>query len=266
MQINHKVAIVIPHYRAEEKLRKCIAAINNQSHQNIEIFVTDNSKDNILYTAAINEGLRKYAFSGDIDFILILSHDAYLQIDTLKYLLDAMNQYSDCGIASPIQLSELTQKVTWGGSMDAFPNGVHVTESLEWYQHDFDTYWANGAAMLLRTSMIREIGLLDENMRFICSDSDYSFTARARGWKIKVPVNAKIYHAPNSSLQTNNRSLEIIKTKDWLYFASKWVSGGLYRALAYEAEKLSRMKVNLAIEAFEQQLHLLSVGESSNKT
>ena len=47
-----------------------------------------------------------------------------------------------------------------------------------------ETYWANGACMMIRASLIREIGLLDRNLRFVCSDADYSFTARARGWTI----------------------------------------------------------------------------------
>lgn len=253
----YTIPIIIPFFKAKEKLDKCIMAIKQQSHSAYEIFVRDNSNDNILYTAAINEGLRKYCFNDNYKYVLILSHDAYLQENTLECLLETMESCPQCGICSPIQLSETSNDVTWGGSMDAFPNGVHLTQSLDYYQQDFDTYWANGGAMLVRTSMVREIGLFDENMRFICSDSDYSFTARSRGWSIKACVKGHVHHSPNSSLETTNIPLEIIKTEDWLYFANKWLTGGLYKSMALEGDKLTRMKISTAVEAFRNKILLL---------
>lgn len=248
------IPIIIPFYKAQDKLDKCLAAIKQQAYQFYEIFIRDNSDDNILYTAAINEGLRKFAFNDTYQYILVLSQDAYLQDKTLEYLLKLIEADPACGICCPLQLSEATDTVSWGGSLDAFPKGIHVTKALESYQEDFDTYWANGAAMLIRTSMIREIGLLDKNMRFICSDSDYSFTARSRGWKVKASIKSHIHHSPNSSLTTKNLPLEIIKTEDWLYFSNKWLTGNLYKTLSHEGDTLTRMKVSLAIEAFKNQL------------
>ena len=77
------IPILIPHFRAEEKLKKCIAHIEAQNYHPVEIFVRDNSDDNILFTAAINEGLYKYAFRDDVDYVLVLNQDAYLGADTL---------------------------------------------------------------------------------------------------------------------------------------------------------------------------------------
>lgn len=250
------IPIIIPFYKAQDKLDKCLAAIKRQSYQNYEIFIRDNSVDNILYTAAINEGLKKYAYNDSYRYVLVLSQDAYLQENTLEQLLKSIEADTTCGICSPLQLSEDTNKVNWGGSLDAFPNGIHLTKPLESYEEDFETYWANGAAMLLRTSMIQEIGLLDKNMRFICSDSDYSFTARSRGWKVKASINSHVYHSPNSSLITKNLPLEIIKTEDWLYFANKWLTGNLYKSLSYEGDQLTRLKVSLAIESFKNKIGL----------
>ena len=179
------IPILIPHYRAEAKLKKCIAHIEAQNYQPVEIFVRDNSEDNILFTAAINEGLYKYAFRDDVDYVLVLNQDAYLGTDTLEKLVQCMQVNPDCGIACPIQIND-NNSVNWGGSRQVFPFGVHQCDPLSSYQADFETFWSNGAAMLIRTKLVKEIGVFDKNMRFICSDSDYSFTARARGWKVMV--------------------------------------------------------------------------------
>jgi GT2 family glycosyltransferase len=105
--------------------------------------------------------------------------------------------------------------------------------------------------MLLRVKMIREIGFLDKNMRFICSDSDYSFTARSRGWKVKVVHQAHVYHSAGSSGSTASTFINKIKNQDAIYFAKKWLSGDLYRSLSYEGEKLTRMKIQTAIQKLE---------------
>jgi GT2 family glycosyltransferase len=87
--------------------------------------------------------------------------------------------------------------------------------------------------------MIQEIGLLDENMLFICSDADYSFTARSRGWDVIVAPSAFVEHTLNSSGKVSNPMIEEVKLKDQLYFGQKWLSADLYRRLAFEGQSLS---------------------------
>jgi len=110
----------------------------------------------------------------------------------------------------------------------------------------------NGACMLLRTAMIREIGLFDENMRFICSDADYSFTARSRGWRCLVVPKAFVEHELAGSASTQNTWLNKIKLEDQLYFAKKWITGDLYRHLALEGQKLTSENMEKILSEMQQ--------------
>lgn len=242
------IPVIIPYYRAEQELNKCLNALKEQSYKSLDIFVRDNSDDNILFTAAINEGLEKYALNNNVDYILILNQDAYVHKETINYLISTMEADQACGIACPIQLSEIDNSVFWGGSYDAFPLGNHQRDPLSSYLNDFDTFWANGACMLLRAKMVREIGFLDKNMRFICSDSDYSFTARARGWKVKVSHKAYVFHSSGSSGAGADEFINRIKLDDAIYFSKKWLTGELYRSLSYEGDKLTRIRVQVAVD------------------
>jgi GT2 family glycosyltransferase len=245
----NQIPIIIPHFKNEEKLAKCLEAIKQQSYPNVEVFIRDNNKDNILFTAAINEGLKKFSFDPSIRYILILNQDCYLQKDTLNSLLETFNQNPKCGIASPIQIDE-KRNVFWGGSYEAFPLGRHQQNPLASYTKDFSTYWANGACMLVSTDLVREIGFLDKNMRFVCSDADYSFTARARGWDVIVSHKALVEHSYGESNTKTNEWLNSIKCNDIIYFAKKWLTGDLYKSLSYEGESLSRLKIKSAIDRF----------------
>jgi len=234
-----KVPVVIPHFQAPEALKTTIRCLQEQSGVQTDIYVRDNSIDNILFTCAINEGLRKFTYSDAHDYILILNQDACLHSESIAQLIRVMELDLRVGICAPIALSK-DKSVNWAGSAEAFPWGRHVSCNLtQLPKNPFETYWINGACMLLRTSMIREIGLLDENMRFICSDADYSFTARARGWKSCVVPNAFVDHEPSGSANMTNAWLNQIKLEDQIYFAKKWLSGDLYRQLSIEGKNLS---------------------------
>lgn len=259
------VPIIIPFYRDHEKLRRCRAAIDAQTYPHCETFVRDNTHDNVLWTAAVNEGLTRYCYREDVQYVLVLNQDANMDPDCVRHLVAFMDAHPDCGIACPLQYQKLTapvrKAVTWGGSLQAFPSGVHRTSPFESYKEPFETYWANGACMLIRARTVREVGLFDANMRFICSDADFSFTARSRGWKVCVVPQAQCEHALGASGQATQSPLDLVKRRDALYFTDKWLTGDLFkrlslegRGLAHTAVRNERRSMVLEIEALARQL------------
>ena len=248
------VPVVIPYYKSPKELETCLAALERQSGVTPEIFVRDNSEDNILYTRAVNEGLGKYAFRDGYDFILVLTQDAFLKDNSLSELVAAMERDSSIGIASPMQVDQ-HGKVTWAGSLRAYPWGVH-NMTPERTDAPFSTPWSNGACFLLRIDMIRQIGLLDANMLFVCSDCDYSFTARARGWGTAVVPTAVCEHSLKASTASASPEINAVKLADQLYFAAKWLNGALYRSMAHEGGALSNLIVKREFEKSTDALRL----------
>jgi GT2 family glycosyltransferase len=267
------VPIIIPFYREYEKLRKCQAAISAQTYRDCETFVRDNTHDNILYTAAINEGLAKYCYRPDVRYVLVLNQDAYMQKDCVRQLVEFMDAHPQCGIACPLQYVETgnmqwrgpgapltvtkARAVTWGGSYQAFPLGVHRQDPFDSYKAPFETFWANGACMMIRTEVVREIGVFDKNMRFICSDADFSFTARARGWEIFVVPQALVEHALSGSGADAPLELQLVKCRDAAYFTQKWLDGGQYRQLAYEGPELTSVGVRQQLDQLKRDVRNL---------
>jgi len=234
-----KILVIIPYYIDAGALRKCKTALRNSTFNEFDIFIRDNSEDNIYFTAAVNEGIRAGLTDATIDTFLVLNQDCYLEPGTLEGLHAHLSHYPSCGIACPLQTDGLNN-VTWGGSLEAFPTGRHYAIPIDQYDGPFTTYWANGACMLLRRSMVEEIGLLDKNLKFICSDSDYSFTARSRGWEVHVVPSARCEHTLGSSSRNSTREIDCIKLKDVIYFYEKWISGDIYCRLSYEGPGIKR--------------------------
>jgi GT2 family glycosyltransferase len=246
-----RIPIIIPFYKEHEKLTRCLAHLKSQSYTDIEIFVRDNTRDNIYFTAAVNEGLRKFSYDPAIHYVLILNQDAYLERNAVQALSDFLDLNPLSGIAAPLQLAPQSI-VTWGGSLHGFPAGAHRCDPLESYSQPSETYWANGAALMLRTEVVREVGLWDRNLRFVCSDQDFSLSARARGWKIHVVPTARCEHGLSTTGDIANLEIELIKLKDIAYFGRKWLSGDLYRTLSFEGSALTPLSVRMEIEKIQK--------------
>ena len=239
-QARKPILVIIPFYKNKDELDLCLKALSEQSVET-QVYIRDNSLDNVLYTKAVNEGLRKFAFSEKYDFVLILTQDAFLKKGALEELVRVGEENEKAGVISPVQVDPIGS-VTWAGSLATYPRGLHLGRRSG-SNNCYPTYWANGACLLLKTQMIREIGIFDENMLFVFSDCDYSFTARARGWHVLVAPDAVCEHHLKGSAGTASPEVKAVKLADQVYFSAKWLSGDLYRSLSFEAGALSRRYV-----------------------
>ena len=78
--------------------------------------------------------------------------------------------------------------------------------------------WINFASVMLRREMIWHIGLLDENMFLLFSDSDYCYWARYRGWEVWYTPKSKVLHR----LGAASKSVSEWHQKDKAAFMDKW--------------------------------------------
>jgi GT2 family glycosyltransferase len=245
------IPVIIPFYKNREKLDRCIAHLKNQTNE-VEIFIKDNSLDNTYFTAAVNHGLREYLKKTG-KYTVILNQDMYLEPFAIEKMVTFMDSHPDCGIGAPLQIDSANPEyVIFAGGLEAFPAGKHQQGRLSDFTEDEEICWANGACMILRKKMIQEIGFFDENYKFIGSDSDYCFTARARGWQIWRITAAKGMHDRGTSAQLSTIEIEHIKIKDMIYFGKKWLSGELFKELAYEGNSICPGEIEQIVSELRQ--------------
>ena len=166
MSNNIIIPVIIPYYKAPDQIKLTQACLEKQSGVHIETFIHDNSLNNLYFTKAINIGIKKF-INGNYIYLMILNQDAYVRENCILEMVKVMEEHPNCGICTPISFNA-QGKCNWFGGLDAYPIGKHksISEDLNSAQ-SFETSWANGACMLLRVEMIQEIGIFDENMRFL---------------------------------------------------------------------------------------------------
>ena len=233
--------VVIPFYKNREQLDKCLEHLVQQSVK-VQVYIHDNSEENIYFTRAINAGVRAFLQSAPNEpYIIILNQDMYLESDAVEQMVAFMDATPDCGIGMPLQISPKNpNEVMFGGGLATFPIGTVGCGPLQSFKESHQIRWASACCWIMRTAMVREIGLLDENMQLVGSDSDYCFTARSRGFQVWNIVKARGAHEGGVSQRHGPPDIYARKVLDMDYFARKWITGELYGFLSHPTVPSSR--------------------------
>lgn len=225
---------IVPFYKRRDQLDRCLAALAAGSVQP-QPFVHDNSITNLGFTAACNLGLREAARRGDA-YALLINQDCYVEPETVSRAVAFMDAYPRCAIAGVKQLRfEDPDQIVHGGCTDAYPEGKHIEGWVSACDCTLSRPmpWVNGACWIVRMAAVTEIGLMDEGFFLVCSDADYCFTARQRGWEVWYCAEAVVRHETGGVSSAGAASLEHIARlqADQRRFRDKWLGTLLWDLL-----------------------------------
>jgi len=219
--VDEKIMIVVPNWNGLDSLATCLDSLIAQTC-NAEIVVvengsTDGSVDllkkkypqvtallqstNLGFAGGVNVGMQ-YAIKNGFDFVALFNNDAVADRDWLANLVSSMEDakvgISTCSFMS-IDKKHLDstgdQFTVWGLP---YPRGRGETD-LDKYKGDTDIFGSSGGASLYRVSMLKGIGLFDEDFFAYYEDVDISFRAQLAGWKVKYVPEAIAYHDTGST-------------------------------------------------------------------
>lgn len=255
-----KVNTVIPSYNALEMLLDCQKAVDTQykdgctgtlvtihngavpekpfeaTYCNTREF--KNEKNN-GFTKAINQGIKE-AWKDGAEFVWLLNQDAIPSGGALQALVDRMIASPKCGIASSMILDMARPDHIVHGGTGAVMPGIHKSgwKSEGHLSVPTKEKWVTFCSVLVRMETVQDIGLLDERFYLICSDSDYCFTARSRGWQVWYEPKSEVLHGERHGVSrvvstTRTKEQEMMMWHDQRQFLEKW-TGELFRDLNLE--------------------------------
>ena len=212
-----KVAIVIPNLNGEKYLQDSIDSLLSQTQQHTIIVVdnasNDNSakiiksnkdvillenKENLGFAGGVNTGIR-YALGNDFEAIALFNNDAIAEPTWLEELVKVITSDEKIGIVT-CYFQKIDKKhidstgdlyTIWGlpYPRDRDQKVADVTrDKLE------PVFGASGGASLYRSSMLRDIGIFDEDFFAYYEDVDISFRAQLRGYKIMFAPKSVAFH------------------------------------------------------------------------
>lgn len=229
-----KLSIIIVSWNVCEDLLKCIRSIKNHKHSfTFEVIVIDNASsddtvgmiqkefpeitlignhDNRGFAAANNQGINV----SQGEYILFLNPDTILHPKSLDILIEFMDSNEDVGACGP---KLLNADDTIQDSVRRFPSfrgalhrhtafkflGVFKGKYKKWVMYDFnndeqiDVDQVMGAALMVRKSVIEQVGAMDERFFMYYEEVDLCHRIKKAGWRIVYIPQSVITHIGGGS-------------------------------------------------------------------
>lgn len=148
------------------------------------------------------------AIEKSFDYIWLMNNDAIATPPALNILFDAMEANLNYGAVSPLVLAREDESVIdFCGSRHDWKNFDIVTctsveEARDMEKRYPEDMWLMGAAILLRTTAIRNIGFLNDSLFAYYEDNDLCTRLSKNGWLNKMVFEAVVLHRhPNSRIE-----------------------------------------------------------------
>ena len=161
------------------------------------------------YSYGNNAGMRPYLDAEDApDYVMLVNPDAYVHEGAISTLLEFMESRPDVGIASARVEDEDGKQAH---SAFRFPSAASelllgfglsaLTKLLSERQLLYDlgdeavpVDWVTGAAMMIRKTVLDEIGLLDDGYFLYFEEVDFCFRAQQAGWPAYYVPESVVTH------------------------------------------------------------------------
>jgi GT2 family glycosyltransferase len=217
-----KVSIIIVNYNGLSTILDCLKSLERQTETDYEVIVVDNAsvdgsvatiqsqfpevkmvtlKENRGFTGGNIEGLRHATGI----YICLLNPDTEVTNNWLKSLVQGMDRHPEVGIcASKLLVHGSRQIDSAGDGCTTTGRGYKRGEgqNCSFYTSEEYIFGGCGGALLLRKTMIDQIGFLDDDFFLIYEDTDFNFRAQLAGWKCLFVPSAVVYHKVRSSIGT----------------------------------------------------------------
>jgi GT2 family glycosyltransferase len=161
-------------------------------------------ESNIGFSGGNNRGI-EWAMRNGCEYVFLHNADGFLNADCLTQLVEAMERDKTIGAAQPlIMLHPETDLINSSGNSlqylgIGYCNDFRVPKAKWLVDSVRDTNYASGAAIMMRTTLLKQFGLWDEDYFLYHEDIEYCLRMRLAGFRIVVVPHAVFYHKYNFS-------------------------------------------------------------------
>lgn len=252
-----QVSIIIVSYNVKYFLEQCLRSVlQSTQHLQCEIIVVDNhsvdesaemiatkfpsvhlirNTQNFGFSAANNQAIK----IAKGKFILLLNPDTIIAEDTISNVLEFMQSHEDAG-AVGVQMVDgrgkflneskrgipnfRTSLFKFLGLHKIFPNSPTFNHYYLGHLDKEKTHEVDvlvGAFMMIRSSVVEKVGILDEQFFMYWEDTDWCIRIRNSGYKIYYLGNEKIIHYKGESNKRHTLNFTLEFNRSMISFVKK---------------------------------------------
>jgi len=165
------------------------------------------SKINLGFAGGNNLGIK----AAKAKYIFFVNNDTYFKDFNINALILRLQSSTDIGVACPkIRFSDNGQHIQYAGYTKL--SGITIrNKSIGYDEPDngqyniaHPTYYAHGAAMMVKREVIEHIGMMPEEFFLYYEEIDWSIRIRNAGYKIWYEPACTIFHKESKSTGRNS--------------------------------------------------------------
>ncbi len=213
------IAVVILNTNRRDDTLACLGSLTANSYRNLRVIVADNAstdgsvesvrarfpattilqiEENRGYAGNNNVGIAA-ALTDGADWVLVLNEDTILHSECIAELIAAGECDPRAGVVGPMVYHHDEPDViqSAGGRLSARWEAAHVAQNeldRGQYREPRDVDWISGCAILVRRSVIEQIGMLDDRFFYYWEEVDWCLRASRAGWRIVHVPAARLWH------------------------------------------------------------------------
>ena len=230
-----KTAVVILNWNTEGFLKEFLPGLLHsvKNVEGAEVIVADNASTDgsmtvmkeCFHTVRTIELEKNFGFTGgynkafdqiDSEYFLLINSDIEVTDGWLEPLVQWMDNHPECGACAPkLHSWQEREKFEYagaaGGYIDRFGYPFcrgRVMKRLETdcgqYDSPADVFWATGACLMVRSSLYRKLGGLDERFFAHMEEIDLCWRMQLEGYKITVVPQSVVYHVGGGTLPASS--------------------------------------------------------------
>lgn len=255
----NRVAILVLNWNGRVDTERCLRSLEKIQYPHYKIIIIDNGStdgsqsyfrshfpdchliethQNLGYAGGNNVGIT-YALKENFDYILLLNNDTIVDPHLIHPFLKTFSEHPSAGIlGTKIYLMDQPNRFDhFGGMWNSYKMafdyyGYHAEEDSLSFEEPKSLDYVCGAAMMVRSSLFKQIGLLDARYFLYWEEADFCFRARKAGFDVLTCPQAKIWHKVSGSFSGGKPHQSYFYWRNRLLFIEKNCTG-LSRLLGF---------------------------------
>lgn len=227
-----KVSVVTPNYNGEKFLKTFFESLNNDSELIGEVIIidngsSDNSKDyinkgtfnfpvkliensqNMGFAPAVNQGIS----NAKHEYIFSLNNDTEVKKGSIRHMVELISSGEDIFSVQAKMLQynnkDLIDDVGDEYNLLAWTKKTGENHSSDEYTEVKDIFSSCAGAALYRKSLLKELGMFDDNFFAYMEDVDLALRSRINGYRNLLCPQAVVYHIGSATSGSRHNEFKV---------------------------------------------------------
>jgi GT2 family glycosyltransferase len=244
--MSKKLAIILVNWNSYQLTNDTLQSLYQTSYQDYDIICVDNAStddslnqlktnhagiiiltcdQNTGFTGGNNKGMQ-YALAHGYAYTLLLNNDVAVESDFLEPLVQALDANENLGAVQPLIYFHHDRTLIWNAG-SRYNKWLGLTKTIGYNKKDAQhTYrnqnqvdtkatqpiqnidWITGCAFMVKTDVLKKVGLLYEPFFIYYEDVDLSFRIQQQGYDLGYTPASVIYHIAGMSHKSSKKTAE----------------------------------------------------------